>query len=501
MWRSLGPKLGCVGLALLLGCGKTRQEGSPSGPAGTGAAAETGGTAGGPSDLPVGASGGEAGAPATPEPGYGASLFDPIPIPAAPPGSLDGTERVEQQTLPVWVSEDGSLIIGDSFTTYTRSDGTRAHQDSQGFVWTERSGVQPLHLPLEADLLNACVAADGSSALLAAFPVPPSSAGGVYRWTEQGLEELSLPAGAERLSIEGCDAALTRAAFRGGTDGYFWTTGGAVQRMLAPEGSTVENALVSRLGSLAVVNTVSRSVSTPYRFDFTQGSLSALGANEKDNCVAVALSDDGTKVTGACMSEERSGFYSNEVGVSRMERLTPLQLSADGDVAWVTRDEQGPARAFGTWTTDLGVFFPFHLGSATWQLVGSVADGTVAFVNVGFPPALEAKRCSIPEGVTSLPLLPGHDRAQLNAVSRDGEVQVGELAAAGSGVGVPVLWDSKGARDVLAELKRARVDLPSGARLKLSRVWHDAEQVRILGTAVVGDAPSSVGILIRLPTR
>jgi hypothetical protein len=129
----------------------------------------------------------------------------------------------------------------------------------------------------------------------------------------------------------------------------------------------------------------------------------------------------------------------------------------------------------------------------------------VAFINhTPSPEEPTAARCSQAHGVEALPLLPGQTHTRVTAISRDGVLQVGELLAPGispaTNQGLAVLWDAQGARDVLAELKAAHVNLQGAERLTLQRVWHDSAQVRILAKATRPGKPS-LPILLRLPMR
>jgi hypothetical protein len=500
---------GVAGLILLAGgCGKTQR------PVDAPVLADAGGAGGDTAspDVPGGEGGGGAASNPAPTPDYEAILLDPLPTPAAPAGSLDGTEEIVQQLSPTWVSEDGSLIIGDSYTTYTRPDGVVAFSASRGFTWTEAGGLKPLLIPSGGTVWNACVAADGSSALITALPANDGARPTVYRWVAQRLESLPISPelgqgsganAAARISLETCDAALTQASFRADERAYVWKLQGPIFEAPAPSGTLARQVLVSREGKQAVLNATAQGSTAPYRFDFTGAEQAALGAEAGSDCFATHLSDDGAAVLGACrVAGGTPGFYFDGQRFTQLD-FTPLELSADGSVVWGMSGSLSGASELGFWSAGLGVLTPCQFAGSGRELVGSSSDGEHAFVNAGSLEAPAAQVCSQGRGVATLPLLPGRARARLTAISRNGAVQVGEQLAEGvppdTSLGLPVLWDSQGARDVLAELKSAQVELPA-AHLKLRRVWQDAKQVRILAK-VSTPGRSDTYALLRLPTR
>jgi hypothetical protein len=459
---------------------------------------------------------GSSGAPTPAPAGYGFYVI---------PGSLqDGDNGADFDSRARMVSENGLLVVGTTSVVPAPSPGVPRGADDQVyrdelryFYWTPASGTQPWEGPTPS-----CLSGDGSAIFSTAGVNAGNEPLAFTRWTrEGGFQVIGTRDPSEAAGMDWCSYDGQRAG------GYFWKRAPAkstsdIRAVLWAEGrwdNQVNPILptaqvpdgafgwVSPVGSVSIVT----SYGSPNRVYWADGNAELELLVQPGSCIAQAGSRDGKVVVSFCEVEggyevyrwtaetrEFGGMgqlgwpdYANVKSAdgSALAASSGNQLAYLKDGTTIVATTDGDLSALGVSDDGAQVYVQQESQALRW----SEAAGFVAL-----EPLSELPCTLLSYPGTDGPRFPEGLAVGLSSAASDdpSDLVPTECAWARSRA---VLWDSRGARDIEAELTSAGVDLQGVELHRADRVW-STSGVRIMGTGNLANGALRTWIA-ELPAR
>ena len=446
----------------------------------------------------TGGSTGSSGAPTQVPAGYGFYVI---------PGSLQaGDNAADFDSRARLVSENGSLVVGTTSVAPAPSPGLPRGADDQVyhgelryFYWTSASGTQPWegHTP-------SCLSGDGSAIFSTAGVSEDGDTLSFTRWTsEGGFQDLGASGSYEAAGMGWCSydgqraggSFWKRAPVKSTSDirAVLWADGRWDNQVnpVLPTSEVPDGAFgwVSPVGSVSIVT----SYGSPNHIYWADGDAALELLVQPGSCIAQPASRDGKVVVSFCEVEDGFEVYRWTADTREFARMGELGWpdhanvkSADGSALAASSGNQLAYLKDGTTTVatadgDLSVLGVSDDGSQVYLQQGSQAlrwSEATGFVALEPLSELPCTLLSYPgsEG----PRFPEGLAVGLSSAASDdaSELVPSECAWARSRA---VLWDSRGVRDIQAELTAAGVDLQGVELHRADRVW-STSGVRIMGT-------------------
>jgi hypothetical protein len=458
---------------------------------------------------------GSSGAPTQGPAGYGFYVI---------PGLLQaGDNAADFDSRARLVSENGLLVVGTTSVAPAPSPGLprgaddQVYRDDQRyFYWTPASGTQPWE-----GQTPSCLSGDGSTIFSAASVSAGNDSLAFTRWTrEGGFQVLGASDSYESAGMDWCSYDGQRAG------GFFWKRAPTKSpsdiravlwadgrwdnqvNPILPTSQVPDGAFgwVSPVGSVSIVT----SYGSPNHVYWADGDADLELLVQPGSCMAQPASRDGKVVLSFCEVENGFEVYRWTAETREFARMGELDWpdsanvkSADGNALAASSDNQFAYLKDGTTivaTVEGGV-----------SVLGLSDDGSQVYVQQ----ESQALRWSEAAGFVALEPLselpctllsyPGTDGPRFpeglavglsSAASDPSDLVPTECAWARSRA---VLWDSRGARDIEAELTAAGVDLQGVELHRADRVW-STSGVRIMGTGNLANGALRTWIA-ELPAR
>ncbi len=451
----------------------------------------------------VGGAGGAAEGPL-----YDFVLIPALPTPAVPPSDAQPGDEISFDVTPSNASADGKVIFGNSETFYRHVNSSAGAADEALFAWTAATGSQRIASGRPA---FTCVASDGSSALFEMIDGQGSFQ--IWRWTRDGgLVPLVVPPGFHDAYLGTCAADATRAeataASPKGTRPLYWQLGknqnAFVEAFPGPAGTDSYLSL-SADGTAALLSVTGLSPTTSgYYLWHPDSAPTELVPPTDYRCDSQLISADGKVIVGSCYGNKHRRIFrwTLDGGLVLLEPsdVGALMLSADGNTLLAVDGYTSKLMVF----TGETLTHTAHLQpNASYVSYNASAD--FAVILAGAEAVRSHPAVFTQEGmVRALPVLPELPFAEVKATANEGAIAIGAASPNDTptfDVGVAVVWDQIGMRDIAAELVAAHVDLKQAGGLVAERVWVDDRTIRIEGPCWTENQFNQQVFVATLPRR
>lgn len=433
--------------------------------------------------------------------------------PLAPMKDMPSVSTVRGQAS----APDGSLLIGLSTTSYPELLGYPGYLESRMVMWTPAGGTQPLPFleigeqpEFVRKQVNICLAEDGSRAL---FGFDRSRADAatrdyvVWLFTPDGHIEEIPTASPHGIELRGCSADAKRAAFADACPAgcanqrlYYWQLGGNVVDVAPAATSELQVSADGASQLLLTVSVNGNAVTAAHGWSPDSGIGPALDLSKGCGGQPLLMSGDQSLLATTCFQGQKleGVLWRNGIRSSLEAGYIPRAVSRDGSTIFGSLPPKGDTLdTLALWRGNEPMRV-FELAEANLSLFSLAADGTSAFYQ-GAPDV----RWSL-DG----PLVPPLGRtASEEAHAWAVATTPGPWAAAGRAgpssasdpiQGVGVLWDANGVRDIIAELRQARIELRDIVSIDPERVWVDTA-IHVQGMCEFG--AGTAACIAELPLR